>query len=469
MNMRPATQEMVILNQLNLHGDVIPPSWYKQITLNGKPHLPSIIILADIVYWFRPRVIRDEQTGEVVGLERKMQRERLHRSLKFYENSRGLTKKQTRIGFNLLRDLGLIEWELVKENDRVNMRLINIKPYAIKKISEPHPQNGKKRTKQSGEGGYALEGIGVCPPGHTNTEITNTETICSSKKMNNEEGVSTPKKDNSANPSKKRKRTKPAGLEPKPKNHSKKNKRETKPNLKILDFWNKQPNLTTHRPNSKTYQRSLEKIHQLRTGKLNIKNPKNNGIPASWYTTPWSIPQILNAIKRFNDMHYQDMWPEKKSSLAKTLDDAVLNRKGTSWLMLAYKYGTKEIYNPMKGVDEYTKKQYDKLEDVLVELRNRKLSAEQSEKLLKVADNIRSFHEQLPKEKPLSGEIFHQFPNWGSVVTDYAKHLREKARNLRDIGPNGIDVNANLWNSFIKEMEDYLGVHFRTGTRSFAE
>ena len=43
-------------------------TWLKNIlTEKGKPYLLAIMILADLVYWYRPSEIRDEGTGEVVG------------------------------------------------------------------------------------------------------------------------------------------------------------------------------------------------------------------------------------------------------------------------------------------------------------------------------------------------------------------------------------------------------------------
>ena len=40
---------------LNFTGNIIPQAWYKTIIKDsGKPHLTAIVILADIVYWYRP-------------------------------------------------------------------------------------------------------------------------------------------------------------------------------------------------------------------------------------------------------------------------------------------------------------------------------------------------------------------------------------------------------------------------------
>lgn len=54
--------------EINISGNVTPAIWYKTITKeNGKPYLLAIAILSDIVYWYRPSEVRDENTGQVKG------------------------------------------------------------------------------------------------------------------------------------------------------------------------------------------------------------------------------------------------------------------------------------------------------------------------------------------------------------------------------------------------------------------
>ena len=41
-------------------GNVIPQNWYRAIVKpTGKPYVEAIMILADIVYWYRPTEVRD--------------------------------------------------------------------------------------------------------------------------------------------------------------------------------------------------------------------------------------------------------------------------------------------------------------------------------------------------------------------------------------------------------------------------
>lgn len=59
------------MDRVGITGNVIPQSWYEEILRdNGKPYLLAIILLADIVYWYRPVEDRDESSGYVVGLRK---------------------------------------------------------------------------------------------------------------------------------------------------------------------------------------------------------------------------------------------------------------------------------------------------------------------------------------------------------------------------------------------------------------
>jgi len=77
----PACDALV---ELHIQGNIIPRIWFKTIVKddlkNPKPHLLAINILADIVYWYRPKEIRDEITGDVKGYSKKFRSDLLQRS-----------------------------------------------------------------------------------------------------------------------------------------------------------------------------------------------------------------------------------------------------------------------------------------------------------------------------------------------------------------------------------------------------
>ena len=112
------------LANIQLFGNIIPHSWYKAITLeDGKPDLVAIIILADILYWYRPKVILDEKTGEVIGYKKKFHADDLQRSYRQLMNMFNLSKKQIGRALQVLCDLNLIE--RYKKNDEYNGRKLN--------------------------------------------------------------------------------------------------------------------------------------------------------------------------------------------------------------------------------------------------------------------------------------------------------------------------------------------------------
>jgi len=103
------TQTVIDVGGINFSGNVIPEPWYSAITMkDGKPDLPAIIILADIVFWYRPKEIRDEITGRVIGIERKFRSDLLQRSYSALQEKFGLSRDQCERALNNLKSLGLI-------------------------------------------------------------------------------------------------------------------------------------------------------------------------------------------------------------------------------------------------------------------------------------------------------------------------------------------------------------------------
>lgn len=99
------------LRGINFTGNIIPQNWYKTITNEkGKPDLPAIVILADILYWYRPSIVRSEETGEEVGLKKKFSdNDYLQRSYGQLEKQFGLSKRSARNAVVRLEQCGVIE------------------------------------------------------------------------------------------------------------------------------------------------------------------------------------------------------------------------------------------------------------------------------------------------------------------------------------------------------------------------
>ena len=93
--------------------NVIPATWYKTICYdNGKANLNAIVILSEIVYWYKPTVKRDEITGEIKEWGKKFKRDKLQKNYQSLANQYGLTKRQVQDAVTFLVHLGVIEREL---------------------------------------------------------------------------------------------------------------------------------------------------------------------------------------------------------------------------------------------------------------------------------------------------------------------------------------------------------------------
>lgn len=101
------------IQQLNLTGNILPHTWLKCITFeNGKPDLLGMMILAEIIYWYRPYEIKREHTGELLGYSKKFKADKLQRSITSFVNQFGASKRQVSDALKRLDDGGLITREL---------------------------------------------------------------------------------------------------------------------------------------------------------------------------------------------------------------------------------------------------------------------------------------------------------------------------------------------------------------------
>ena len=101
------------VGQLHFEGNIIPASWFEHLTYkNGKPNTNAIVILSEIVYWYRPIEIRDERTGQAVGYRKKFKFDKLQRSYQSFAMQFGFSRKQVRDAIQFLTDDGVITKEL---------------------------------------------------------------------------------------------------------------------------------------------------------------------------------------------------------------------------------------------------------------------------------------------------------------------------------------------------------------------
>lgn len=118
----PLPAAVIEIGKIHFEGNIIPHPWYRHITFpSGKPDLPAIIILAEIVYWYRPYQTLN-QCGKPL-LRKRFDGDMFQCSAAYYEKKFGLTKDQTRKALKRLEDGGYIRREyrdIVRQGIRMN-------------------------------------------------------------------------------------------------------------------------------------------------------------------------------------------------------------------------------------------------------------------------------------------------------------------------------------------------------------
>lgn len=97
------------LMRLQITGNVIPTAWYRTIRREtGKPYLIAIVILSDIVYWYRAAEVRDEGSGQLIGYKKRFRADLLQRSYQQLSEQFGITKRDATNAIVELEKLGVV-------------------------------------------------------------------------------------------------------------------------------------------------------------------------------------------------------------------------------------------------------------------------------------------------------------------------------------------------------------------------
>jgi DNA-binding Lrp family transcriptional regulator len=114
------------MQMFNASGNIVPPQWYKTVVrANGKPNLNAIIILSDLVYWYKPRNVRDESTGHIVKAEKRFKSDLLQRSYQQLADQFGISKREATNAVVELEKMGVLKRHL--RNIKVNgMTITNV-------------------------------------------------------------------------------------------------------------------------------------------------------------------------------------------------------------------------------------------------------------------------------------------------------------------------------------------------------
>lgn len=176
---------------MNFTGNIIPMTWFKTIRYpNGTPNNNAIHILADIVYWYRPKEERDEESGQLVEMKKKFRDDYLQRSYDQMAETFGLSKKQVTEAVKALEKMGIIKriFKTIQVNGQVlnNVLFIKLIPKRLFEVTFPEEieedaLSPPEEIPLSAERGRSIrekgEGItskvtGLSLRGETNTENT---------------------------------------------------------------------------------------------------------------------------------------------------------------------------------------------------------------------------------------------------------------------------------------------------------
>lgn len=135
--MKGSGNEIVdMVGRISITGNIIPQIWYKTITHpSGKPYLEAIVILSDIVYWYRPTEVRDERTGEVIAYRKKFKADLLQRSYADLAQQFGISKREATNAVVALEKIGVVRRHLrtidVNGTKTANVLFLELVPKAL--------------------------------------------------------------------------------------------------------------------------------------------------------------------------------------------------------------------------------------------------------------------------------------------------------------------------------------------------
>lgn len=103
------------IGEIHLEGNITPHAWYRTPLLrhpNGKPNKVAIDILADLVYWYRPIIVRDDLTNLVLEVRQKFKGNKFQIYYQRWAEFFGYSHRQVKDGVAFLKAKGLITVEL---------------------------------------------------------------------------------------------------------------------------------------------------------------------------------------------------------------------------------------------------------------------------------------------------------------------------------------------------------------------
>ncbi|OAT80979.1 hypothetical protein A6P54_13360 [Bacillus sp. MKU004] len=120
------------VGEMKIEGNLVPHLWYKNITFSsGKAHFVAITLLADILYWYRPTIVRN-QSGVVIGTRTKFKGDMLQKSYQAFADTYGFTRRQVKeaIDFLVAHHLLVREFRTISTSGMMLNNVMYVQPVA---------------------------------------------------------------------------------------------------------------------------------------------------------------------------------------------------------------------------------------------------------------------------------------------------------------------------------------------------
>jgi hypothetical protein len=137
------------IGSMRFVGNIIPNEWFNQIKLeSGRTDTQAIIILSEIIYWYRPSEIRND-TNIKQRYKKKFKLDMLQLSIKTFMDKFSFTRGQVKKALNNLANNGFIKKELrtIKINGISHNNVLYIEPIYEGIYGITYPQGDKNITE----------------------------------------------------------------------------------------------------------------------------------------------------------------------------------------------------------------------------------------------------------------------------------------------------------------------------------
>ena len=180
------------VGSLELAGNLIPEYWYYTIANHKcKPNMNAIMILAEIVYWYRPTKVIDETNNKVTYKTKFKDKDFIQKSYQDFMHKLNLSRDQVHSALVFLEELRVIKRHFRNIPSSVgmlsNVMFIELMPCELISLTYPlgKPEPKKKENTSSEISTEVMEtnqaGLGKKPKTYTKTTTNNsTETTTTS-------------------------------------------------------------------------------------------------------------------------------------------------------------------------------------------------------------------------------------------------------------------------------------------------